>query len=152
MIVMKNIFKVLLLICGILFLSNSSCQKDITDGIRRVEFNQPFELELNSKIILSDNNRDLMIELTSLTDSRCPVNVECIWAGNATAGLRFLDEQNSQATAVLCIGECKQFNTSDTFSLSLNNINYTVILKEVKPYPGTGEQSVKKAVLTIQKN
>lgn len=139
--------------CGILFLSNSSCQKDSINGVQSAEFNQPFDLELNSRVILPRDNSDLMIEFVQLNDSRCPADGQCIWAGNATVNLKFAVQANAETTASLCLGQCeKQFKESDTARVNLNNISYTVILQEVKPYPGKDRTSKKKAVLIVQKD
>ena len=60
---MKNLFKSTLIIVGILLMSNSSCQKKSIDGIQAAEFNLPFELNLNGKVILPKSNSELMIEV-----------------------------------------------------------------------------------------
>ena len=84
---MKNLFKSTLIIAGILLMSNSSCSKNSIDGIRTSEFDIPFELNLEERIILPKNNKALLIRLVGINDSRCPADVQCIWAGNAIVSL-----------------------------------------------------------------
>ena len=70
-----------------------------------------------------------------------------------TVNLKLSVRANAEATASLCLGQCeKQFKESDTARVNLNNISYTVILQEVKPYPGKDRTSKKKAVLIEQKD
>lgn len=148
---MKNLFKSTLIIAGMLLMSNSSCQKDSIDGIKAAEFNLPFELNLNGKVILPKSNSELMIEFVQLADSRCPTGVQCVWAGNAIVSL-MLSVQEAKAETTLCLGQCKDgFKTSDTAKVSLNNTTYSVILQEVKPHPEKGKSVNKKAVLLVKK-
>ena len=148
---MKNLFKSTLIIAGMLLMSNSSCQKDSIDGIKTEEFNLPFEINLNGKVILPKSNSELMIEFVQLADSRCPTGVQCVWAGNALVNL-ILSVKEAKAETALCLGQCKDgFRTSDTTKVSLNNNIYSVILQEVKPYPEKEKSENKKVVLVVKK-
>ena len=52
----------------------------------RAEFNAPFTLTFNQ--IASVENEKILIEFADVTeDSRCPVNVTCVWEGQATVAL-----------------------------------------------------------------
>ena len=149
---MKNLFKSTLIIAGILLMSNSSCSKNSIDGIRTSEFDIPFELNLEERIILPKNNKALLIRLVGINDSRCPADVQCIWAGNAIVNL-MLSVKEADSEIALGIGQYENgFKTSDTVKVSLNNNTYSVILQEVKPYPRKGIKSEKKkAILRVKK-
>ncbi len=150
---MKYIYQVMILTGGALFMSNSSCQKDSLNVMKSADFNRSFDLELNGKVVLPKEDSNLMLSFIQLNDSRCPADVQCIWAGNAAVNLRFEAKPGVEALTTLCIGQCgQQFKISDTSRVSLNNINYTVILQEVKPYPGKDRSASPKAVLMVKRN
>lgn len=143
---MKNINKYLLaLVCitGLLF---SSCEKD------SIDFGNPFEMKENESIVLQGNNNGLNITLQSVNDSRCPINALCISAGNARIKLRMSDNSGAEVFSELCLGFCDtRNNTEDSAIIRLNNNSYTIVLKEVNPYPEAGKKQNKKAVLIIRK-
>jgi len=71
--------------------------------------------------------KNISIKLDSVTeDSRCPVNVECIWAGNARA--KFILNSNNQLTRF-------SLNTSSGFRNDTIISGYDIKLIELKPYP-----------------
>ena len=143
---MNNFFKTCLLFAGITVMSNSSCDKDSLGSVKTSGFNSPFELALNGNMILSKEKKELIVKLNKITDSRCPPNLQCIWAGNVTTEVKLTAEDGSEAFAKLCLGECdKAFKTSDTSVISLNNTSYIVILSEVR------NSRTNKAVLLVKK-
>lgn len=53
---------------------------------------EPFEIDYNQKAIFQD--QDITIKFVGvLEDSRCPVEAECIWAGNVKIALLFNGQQ-----------------------------------------------------------
>jgi len=71
--------------------------------------------------------KNISIELDSVTeDSRCPVNVECIWAGNARA--KFILNSNNRPSGF-------SLNTSTVFRNDTIISGYDIKLIELKPYP-----------------
>lgn len=144
---MKNIKKYLLTLVFLTGLLISSCEKYY------IEFNSPFELKENESIVLQGNNNGLSITLQSVNDSRCPVSAVCISAGNARVKIRMSDNSEAETFAELCIGYCDNSNNSeDSEIIRLNNISYTIILKEVSPYPELGKKQKKTALFIIKKN
>lgn len=149
---MKHLYKAALLATVILCLSNSSCSKDTIEGIKTAEFNSLFELSLNENIILPKIKKELMITLTKINDSRCPADVQCIWAGNASIKLKISADSNSVVSKELCLGQCDtKFKTSDSTQIRIKDMNYSIVLKAVDPYPGKGNSEKKKAMLVVQK-
>lgn len=143
---MNNINKYLIALVCLTGLLISSCEKD------SIEFDSPFELKENESIVLQGNNNGLSITLQSVNDSRCPINALCISAGNARVKLRMSDNSGAESFAELCIGFCgTSNNTEDSATIRLNNISYTVVLKEVNPFPELGKKQDKKALLIIRK-
>ncbi len=47
----------------------------------------PFTLKKGEKAYIA--SKQLTVELTDLADSRCPANVQCVWAGEATLQIKF---------------------------------------------------------------
>lgn len=143
---MKNINKYLLALVCFTGLLISSCEKD------SIDFDSPFELKENESIVLQGNNNGLTITLQSVNDSRCPINALCISAGNARVKLRMSDNSGAETFAELCLGFCDNMNnTEDSAIIRLNNISYTLILKEVSPFPELGKKQDKKTLLIIRK-
>ncbi|MGV3685139.1 MAG: hypothetical protein ACO1NS_05895 [Daejeonella sp.] len=143
---MKYFLKTSVVILGVVFMSNTSCEKETLTGVKTSRFDSPVELLVDEKVTFSKNSKELTLTLVSLSDSRCAKNVQCIWAGNAVAQVQLSGADGSEAELSLCIGECdKVVKTSDTLSVSLNDTNYKVILNEVK------NEGINKAVLTVKK-
>jgi hypothetical protein len=83
---------------------------------------------------------DVVVRADSIQDSRCPVNVTCVWAGQAKVKLE-LSKGNDNQTLRLILdggGVRNTPNRADSTQVSLAGQNYKVILREVNPYPGTG--------------
>lgn len=129
-------------------LISSSCDKSDKET---AQFNYPFELELNERILFPESSNSLSFTLTSIHDNRCPVDVQCIIAGSANVQFQMSDNSGAKASAELCIGSCDNHitKTEDTLQITLNNINYSVSLKSVNPYPNTSSINKNKKVLFI---
>lgn len=98
---------------------------------------------------------DLKLQLTGIRDSRCPKDVECVWAGNATTTLVLegpgSSPENSggqtlRDTVQLCIGACGKagFLETDSDTLAVGGARYELTLLEVSPYPGAGKKGQEK--------
>lgn len=125
-------------------LQMSGCKKEDTDGIKQTSFNTAFDLQLAGKIIVHSADRQIMVELRSLNDTRCSTS-PCEQTGDAHVRV-FLSDTHNKANAEtnLCLGNCDESNkTSDTASIALNGVNYKLVLKNIS---GT---SVKKAELKL---
>jgi len=87
--------------------------------------NEPFELRIGEIYSGQDNN--LSIKLDSVTeDSRCPYNVECVWAGNAKVKFDFTIN-NHVSTFLL--------NTIPGFRTDTIISGFRIKLIELNPYP-----------------
>jgi hypothetical protein len=110
-------------------------------------------LKENESIVLQGNNNGLSLTLQSVNDSRCPVNALCVSAGNARIKLRMSDNSGAETFAELCLGFCDtKNNKEDSATIRLNNTSYTIVLKEVSPFPELGKKQDKKALLIIRKD
>lgn len=74
-------------------------------------------------------------------DSRCPLNVNCIRAGNVQVNLKINDNES----ASFCLGDCNisnptrysKFVEQDAQEITTGGKKYLFTLKAVNPYPGT---------------
>ena len=97
------------------------------------------------------------LTFAEVEDSRCPENVQCVWAGNATVDLQLRSGQANQEpqTVKMCLGDCSPlypksgFREADTVQVSVQGTPHTLILTQVSPYPNTTKPT-KKEDYTIQ--
>jgi len=100
----------------------------------------------------SISGEDLTIEFKSVSsDSRCPTDAQCIWAGNAEVNVELTKTGNSSSTSTI------QLNTAGTtdFPNQANYLNYTIRITELQPYPkvdSTIEQADYKAKYIVSKS
>ena len=87
--------------------------------------------------------RRVVLRVNSIEDSRCPVNVQCIWEGQAKVKLT-LSTTTASNTVELIIGA----QASPAAQVTLGSVVYTVTLQDVIPYPGT-RNTAPKAVIEI---
>lgn len=85
-------------------------------------------------------------------DSRCPVKVQCIWAGNATVDLELngIDTQGRVSKHIaMCLGDCRlagrkpRYVEIDTLNTTFANQDYRFILQKVTPYPKADSSKTK---------
>lgn len=77
---------------------------------------------------LFECNSPVTATIEEVTDSRCPKNVTCVWAGTVQVKLRF----NNEFTLVLELGKKKEATYFDH--------SYAFTLADVTPYPEAGAQ------------
>jgi hypothetical protein len=96
-------------------------------------------------------NDKIWLEAKEFTDSRCPINVNCVWAGVATAKISFKDDTEEQIIE-LCKGACSVVAKPKTQEILIKNVSYIVELIDLTPYPGTyNKTETAKATITITK-
>ncbi len=86
------------------------------------------DLQRPDGIILFEDG-DTFIELVSVDDSRCPSDVNCVWAGNAAVLLRITNNDNEQEFGLNTNpGENTGVGETELFG-------YKIALVDVSPYP-----------------
>ena len=97
-------------------------------------------------------DQKVTVQVDSIQDSRCPVNVQCVWAGNAQVVFTLSNETDRQV-GKLCLGSCgKGFTTRDSLTVQLGREPYQVVLTRVSPVPNTDSIPVQKqATLEVRK-
>ncbi|QDW25954.1 hypothetical protein FFJ24_014450 [Pedobacter sp. KBS0701] len=82
--------------------------------------------------------------LKSISDSRCPINVDCISAGSATVHFK-LTGNNVDQEIILCKGgECGPLES--VTNIKINGINYSLKLIDITPYPEFQKTNITKTV------
>jgi len=129
--VMKTSISFLSIICLSLLLSCSKLKSEKTKNTtsNKSEFReQSFTLSLNECKNISFNSDEIRLCLDSLSDSRCPTNATCVWAGTAIA--RFSFTKNEQTyPIVLATLPFLSYQQKTTVA------GYTITLINVLPYP-----------------
>lgn len=121
-----------------------------------VKFGQEIPLQHLEQVTYAggDVPRRLIVNLKALQDSRCPVNVDCITAGNAKVVLRASNSQGTEENIQLCLGDCQTGapHETDAVTTKVGDVEYRFTLKAVEPYPGLEhEGQVQKARLVVEK-
>ncbi len=84
----------------------------------------------------------VMVRVDSIQDSRCPADVNCIWAGQAKVVMLLSADEDSSRVALILDPAFSEGSKKrlDSTNVSLNKQAYKVILREVTPYPTTISQ------------
>jgi hypothetical protein len=105
-------------------------------------------LALNQSARLSTG---ITIKVDSLADGRCPVNLTCIWAGNARL-IALLSKGAEQKAVRLVLGP-DPVNAAnkrpDSTGVVFGGITYKVVLRDVVPYPGSGQARPTEAIVQV---
>jgi hypothetical protein len=120
---MKNLLVLMLTIA----LGAATCEKENTSCLLDKAFLLPF----GEKCSLDDQK--LTVHFRSISDSRCPEGVVCVWAGEATVGLAIYVPQGN-LTRTMVLPGLSSDPVLDTVGV------YIFTLHEVAPYPKAGVQ------------
>ena len=145
---MKTPVKSFTLLISAPLLMGSTCQKDELASPKNIRLNSPFEIPLDGEVLIDSGS--IQFNMKAVSDSRCPVDVQCFWAGNAKVSLT-ISEGTGEEELSFCIGQCDtRFQKADTLQIRYKDKPYQLILTDVKPYPGKGDGK-KSAVFILQK-
>ncbi len=111
-----------LLIASVLFVV--ACKPSQTTPTDRVALGVSQSARLSSNVT---------VRIDAIQDGRCPANFNCIWGGEAKVGL-VLSKGSKTHTLDLILGRSSA-KRADSTQISLSGQTYTVILREVNPYP-----------------
>ena len=81
--------------------------------------------------------KSISITASDFKDSRCPINADCVWQGNATVKLTFKDDVKEQ-DLILCTGGCAVLSVPLPETVVLNGTTFKIKLEEITPYPTVG--------------
>jgi hypothetical protein len=144
----SSVFGATLIIMMIFMMCFVGCD-EVTTEPQSIRFGESVELKTSQSIYYGSTiENGLKVSVESISDSRCPTNVQCIWAGEAGVNLNIKSRQDS-TKIILKISPAKN-SQPDTLAFSLNQTAYQAILYSVNPYPDTSKpQGDLKAKITI---
>ncbi|MBT0607246.1 hypothetical protein [Aequorivita echinoideorum] len=131
-----------ILILSILVLAScSSGQKKMAETIKF-----PLELSLKQTVTM-DGTSITFNEVTE--DSRCPTNVQCVWAGRAKVSVTIAESGKAPVEKKIILGETRE-GENDT-KMVLKTGEYILQASELKPYPKDSNNEISGYVLEITK-
>lgn len=144
--VQTYIFSVILL----LVVAFAACEKT-EESKKIVPFNQEVSLAANEHVWFgSDTISGLKVMVDDINDSRCPSDVNCVWAGEARVSL-LVNPKTDSVYVALKISPTNN-SVADTVGFTIQNKNYKAALKAVMPYPLANQTTTTKtATFTIFK-
>ena len=87
------------------------------------------EFQLGKDGIAFFQSENILIRFSEVTeDSRCPIDVECIWQGRVSIDVNVIKDQQDQVNFILTLGE-NENETLQTFD------GFYIKLLKVEPYP-----------------
>ncbi len=114
----------------------------IVDNTGTAKLDEEFKLKINEKILIREIGAAVTF-LRVVEDSRCPVNVYCVWAGRVTVEVSIMkgNEEAFKINLTLADGGKKEFD------------GYTITLLRVDPqreYPDKMEISASEYEITLK--
>ncbi len=102
------------------------------------QLNREFKIGLNETAILPAEN--IWVKFTEVTeDSRCPINVQCIWVGRAKIVVNIWKDSQNLGDFVLTTGGANP-------ALAVQNAsNYNIKFVNLQPAPISGSETQKSA-------
>ena len=148
-----------MLLTGTVLLLTQCQPKDIPQT-EADSLNKEFRINLNQTIALTGKGKTDLGEITftHLNDSRCPTNSMCIRQGAAITSFDLQTTTAVKQNVRLFIGDFmpndprnRRNRTVDTVEVQLKDKTfYRLILKEVRPYPGTSTEKAE-AIMVLEK-
>ena len=120
---MTKLFLALLLFTG-------AAYGQAADGPKEPAMDEEFTLKVGQKVTLKDTNLTVRF-LAVAEDSRCPVDVTCVWAGNARLEFELLVSDQNRALVSLNTGVEPKAAQLKKFKLKL--VGLTPGKKEGRP-------------------
>jgi hypothetical protein len=121
-----KLMKTSLIILTIIF-AFSSCEKDYNAA--GTNHTQRIELEFGK--CYTDENRNSFCFDELMEDSRCPMNANCVWEGNAKIRLSLKSSDDQEHSIEL--------NTNSNFTIDTIVGDFYILLNSLSPYPNTNE-------------
>ncbi len=119
------------LVISLFFSSGMNCKEGgvFTPGNSKDNLVLGDTLEVAYQDTLFGTDENVWLTFDSLLEeSRCPVNVTCVWAGNAKISLTFFASENKSRF---------ELNTHPMFTQDTTILAHKIALIEVTPYPHT---------------
>lgn len=107
-------------------------------------------LTANEPKTVVHQGKNITVTATEFKDSRCPINADCVWQGNASVKITFKDDVKEQEIT-MCLGACSVVSVPLPNTITLNGTTYKIKLEEITPYPTLDKikPEVSKAKITL---
>ena len=140
--------KLSLYLLAALAICSFACSSDSSQP--SFELSSPFTLKQGETISWKDDAA-VKIRFDQVPDdSRCPKDVQCVWAGRAQVNISFTQDGDSQSNSLI-LGDPAGTNYTDMAQFGA----FKVKLLQVNPYPEANkpiEQSAYSVELEVRKN
>lgn len=116
-----------------------------------VNLNETFELELDKTVVIKGEK--MGITFSKKQEGRCPLEVNCIQAGEARATLQLTNGSGTETLVLEAKGLCHKEDGS--CGETKTAMGYSLKLISLSPYPGSEADNMKepvKAILMVSKN
>ncbi|MDA1349416.1 MAG: hypothetical protein O3A47_11225 [Chloroflexi bacterium] len=100
--------------------------------IQVTRLDEPFKIKEGDSAALVSESLEVRFDAV-VSDSRCPANVTCIWAGEAKVAVSLADSSGNE------IGKVELTIGADPDAAYANVGDYSIALMALDPYPGTPE-------------
>jgi hypothetical protein len=108
-------------------------------GMRAVKFGDEFSLALGESVDFTQ--KGVIINFNKvIEDSRCPMNVRCVWEGNARIAVEIM-EFGGDSRAMDVTGSTLELNTSSRFAMRERYGDFVLELRRLEPMPVAGAQN-----------
>lgn len=136
-------FKSLYIATFLLLMSN--CKTQTSKQETSVVSNNTVKIDLGKQVKIP--NSKITLKFQEVTeDSRCPVDVTCVWEGIATVNIEAISGRNQTTNFSVGTRDFSAKNISKSFNFS----GYKFTLKGVAPQPG-GKQQAASVTLKYEK-
>jgi hypothetical protein len=120
----------------ILVLSGCSLFDLLSPGANRTENKEVVTIEAGETATLSAFDASLTFVEKS-EDSRCPIDVDCVWAGRATVELSLIVAQQPPAAFSLTLGTAPEQPRDEDGYPVIDTLGLRITLLDLRPYPDT---------------
>ncbi len=122
-------------IISLLIFTIVACTNKDEEIVASKKLGDTIQLKATESVNLNDNGNAINLKLMTIQESRCPVNVNCIRAGEAivTLDLQIGDEKFNGLK--VCIGCEKEMNITQSIAVKAKTKTYNLNLNSVDPYP-----------------
>ena len=133
-------------IFGLIFLLLIDCSNEFNPVGAGPEFSLGTAFTATAGIVTSISGEQLTVQFVTVSeDARCPIDVQCVWSGNAKVGIRLAKADAGEQTIEL--NTHLQPQTTDYLSYQIQ----LVTLGPQRTSEGTIKNSDHKATLIIRK-
>ena len=108
-------------------------------GMPTVKLGGEFTLALGQSVDFTQKGVIINFDKV-LEDSRCPMNVRCVWEGNARIAVEVM-EFGGDSRAIDVTGSTLELNTSSRFATRERYGDFVVELRGLEPMPIAGAQN-----------